>query len=51
MGSGGACNVNSITDVDPSNLGNQTYTCAVTYRALMSNGAYGGQTYTLFQIN
>ncbi len=51
VGSGGACNVNSITDVDPSNLGNQTYTCAVTYRALMSNGAYGGQTYTLFQIN
>ena len=51
VGPGGNCNVNSIIDVDPSNLGNETFTCAVAYRAVMSNGAYGDETYTLFRIN
>jgi hypothetical protein len=51
VGSGGNCNVNSIIDVAPANLGNETFTCAVAYRALMSNGAFGDETYTLFRIN
>ncbi len=49
VGPSGACNVNSIADV--GNPGHETYTCAVAYRALMSNGAYGDEGYTLFQIN
>jgi hypothetical protein len=51
VGVGGNCNTNSITDVDPSNLGNKTFTCAVAYRTIMSNGAAGDEGYTLFQIN
>jgi hypothetical protein len=51
VGPTGNCNVNSIHDVSPSNLGNKTFVCAVAYRALMSNSSFGDENYSLFQIN
>ncbi len=45
------CNLNSVIDTTPSNYGNESFTCAVAYRAIMSNGAYGDETYTTFRIN
>jgi hypothetical protein len=31
-----------LTTADVSNRGGETSTCAVAYRAMMGNGAYGG---------